>query len=142
MYFRFPIPLGALYVRNHFKAKTREAATDLVENIQNVFIDMIQAVSWMDEETRKRAIEKAKALNIHVGYQNGLEDWLASLEDEYNQFDIAPNKFLTNMLRIELYETDYLFGLLREPVYTNDSDILLNPTDVNAHNVFTENAIR
>lgn len=141
MYFRFAIPLGVLYVRNYFKEETREAATDLVKNIQNVFIDMIQAVSWMDKETRERAIEKAKALKIHVGYQNELEDWLLSLEEQYNELDIEPNKFLSNILRIEVFETDYLFSLLREPIYINESDVLLNPADVNAHYVFTENAI-
>lgn len=141
MYFRFAIPLGVLYVRNYFKEETKEAATDLVKNIQNVFIDMIQAVSWMDKETRERAIEKAKALKIHVGYQNELEDWLLSLEEQYNELDIEPNKFLSNILRIEVFETDYLFSLLREPIYINESDVLLNPADVNAHYVFTENAI-
>lgn len=142
MYFRFAIPLGALYIRNYFKEETREAATDLVKHIQNVFIDVIQAVSWMDKETRERAIEKANALKVHVGYQNDLEDWLLSLEDAYNELDIEPNDFLANILRIEIFENDYLFSILHEPVNANETDILLNPADVNAHYVFTENAIR
>lgn len=112
-----------------------------MKNIQNVFIDMIQAVSWMDKETRERAIEKAKALKIHVGYQNELEEWLSLLEEQYNELDIEPNQFLSNILRIEVFETDYLFSLLHEPIYIDESDVLLSPADVNAHYVFTENAI-
>ena len=131
-----------MYVRNYFKEETREAATDLVKNIQNVFVDMIKVVSWMDEETRTRAIKKAQALEIYIGYQNELEDWLLSLEDEYSELEIEPNDFLSNILRIEVFETDYLFKLLHEPIITNESDILLNPVNVNAHYAFTENAIR
>lgn len=140
-YFRFAIPLGALYIRNYFNEETREAATDLVNHIQNVFIDVIQAVSWMDKETRERAIEKAKALKVHVGYQNELEDWLESLEQAYNELDIQPNNFLANILHIEIFENYYRFSLLHEPIDTNETDILLNPVDVNAHYVFTENTI-
>lgn len=122
--------------------ETREAATDLVKHIQNVFIGVIQAVSWMDKETRDRAIEKAKALKVHVGYQNELDDWLSSLEAAYNELDIEPNNFLANILRIEIFENYFRFSLLHEPIDTNETDILLNPTDVNAHYVFTENTIR
>lgn len=103
---------------------------------------MIQAVSWMDERTRERAIEKARALKIYVGYQNELEDWLLSLENDYAELEIEANDFLTNILHIKAFERDYLFSVLREPINPNESDILLNPANVNAHYAFTENAIR
>lgn len=103
---------------------------------------MIQAVSWMDKETRERAIEKARALEMHIGYQNELEDWLLALEYEYSELNIEPNNFLANILRIEIFENDYLFSLLPEPVNTDETDILLYPADVNAHYIFTENAMR
>lgn len=67
--YRVAIPLGVLYVRNYFKEETRDAAIDLVTNIQNMFIDMLQAVSWMDNETRKRAMEKVHALELHIAKQ-------------------------------------------------------------------------
>lgn len=142
MYFRFSIAVGALYVRNHFKVETREAVADLVEHIQNVFIDVIQAVSWMDRETRERAIDKARALKVHVGYQNELEEWLLSQEDEYKELEIEPNDLLANILRMGIYDNDYLFSLLHEPIYRNESNTLLNPAEVLAQYVFTENAIR
>lgn len=140
-YFRFAIPLGALYVRNYFQEETREAATNLVKSIQNVFIEMIEAASWMDTKTREQAIKKAKALKIHIGYQNELEDWLLSLDTEYNDLEIKPNDFLSNILRMEMFEIDYLFNTLHEPIHKNESDTLLNPVNVNAHYTFTENAI-
>lgn len=103
---------------------------------------MIQAVSWMDEKTRVHAIEKARALKIYVGYQNELEDWLLSLENEYSDLEIDSNNFLLNILRIAVFDSDYSFNLLREPIEKNESDVLLNPANVNAHYAFTENAIR
>lgn len=103
---------------------------------------MIQAVSWMDEKTRERAIKKARALKIYVGYQNDLENWLLSLEYDYSELEIEPNDFLSNILRIKVFETDYLFNSLQESINRNESDVLLNPVNVNAHYAFTENAIR
>lgn len=141
MYSRFAITLGVLYIQNYFKEETREAATGLVKNIQNVFIDMIKAVSWMDVVTRERAINKAKALKLYIGYQNELNDWLLALEDEYSKLQIDPKQFLSNILRLKVFETDYLFSFLREPIDKNETDILLSPSDVNAHYAFTENAI-
>lgn len=95
----------------------------------------------MDEQTRQQAIEKARALKLYIGYQNDLEDWLLSLVDGYNELEINPNDFISNILRLKVFETDYLFSLLREPIFKNESNTLLNPANVNAHYAFTNNAI-
>lgn len=35
---------------------------------------MLKKVNWMDEETRQKAIEKAEAINMHIGYPKELLD--------------------------------------------------------------------
>lgn len=133
--------MGIQYVRKYFSEKSKEAATDLVKDVRNAFIDILRAVSWMDEKTREKAIEKAESLRADIGYQNDLENWLLSLEEEYKNLEMESDNFFLNTLRLEVFDTDYIFNLLREPVYKSDTDILMNPADVNAHYAFTENAI-
>lgn len=114
---------------------------NLVENIRAAFINILQSVSWMDDRTRERAIKKAQSLRSNVGYQTLLDDWLLSLESEYSDLEMETDNFLGNILRLEVFDNDYLFNLLRVPVDTDESDILMNPADVNAHYAFTENTI-
>lgn len=102
---------------------------------------MLQAVSWMDAKTRMDAIKKAQALKLFIGYQNELEEWLLSLDVELDDLEIEPNNFLSNILRMEVFQTDYLFSTLHHLVHSTESNTLLNPTAVNAYNMFTENAI-
>lgn len=133
--------MGVLYVRRYFDEKTRQEAINLVENIRKAFINMLKSVSWMDDRTRERAIKKAQSLRSNVGYQSLLDDWLLSLEGEYSNLEMDADNFLGNILRLEVFDNDYLFNLLRIPIDTNETDILMNPADVNAHYAFTENTI-
>lgn len=96
----------------------------------------------MDGKTREKAIRKAKALRTHVGYQSNLKEWLKLLEQDYKNLEMQPDDYLSNTLRLEALNREYLFEILREPIDKNESDFVMNPVDVDALYAFTENAIR
>lgn len=106
--------MGALYVRKYFNEESKQAALELVNYIRNAFINVLNEVSWMDDETRKAAINKAKALTYHIGYPDELAD-NKKLEEFYRELEIEPNNILLDTLRIEVFDLDNLFGKLRKP---------------------------
>lgn len=68
------MPLSALYVQNSFDEESRQRAKEMVEYIRNQFIETLEQVDWMDDDTKSRAIEKAEQMNVQIGYPPELLD--------------------------------------------------------------------
>ncbi len=49
---------GALYVRNYFDKADKETALAMIDDLHAVFREMVLASDWMQDETRKIAIDK------------------------------------------------------------------------------------
>lgn len=136
-----PLPLGALYIRNYFKEETRQAASDLVEELRNEFIDMLQNVPWMGEKTRESALKKAKLIRFEVGYQRELDD-IGKLEEYYKDLELKPDNFLWNTLRVTVFENDRALKLLHQPVRKDEWKTFFMPTTAGAFYEFSENVVR
>lgn len=54
--------LSALYIRNYFSEKGKKNIEEIMTNIRNQFYEILENNEWMDIETKKNAIEKAKAM--------------------------------------------------------------------------------
>lgn len=65
---------GALYVRKYFNEKAKKSARIMVLDLQATFIDLLKQIDWMDEVTRKHALEKAYAITSHIAYPQELLD--------------------------------------------------------------------
>ncbi len=50
--------VGLIYVSNFFKNGSKEAATEMIENIKLEFIELLKETDWLDEESRKLALAK------------------------------------------------------------------------------------
>lgn len=68
------IAAGALYVRKYFNEDARQKAVEMVTDIQTEFIDILKKVEWMDEVTRKNALDKAASMTSHIAYPDELLD--------------------------------------------------------------------
>lgn len=132
--------MGALYVRKYFSEEARRAAFDLVEDVRGAFIDILNEVAWMDENTRAEAIKKAKSLTTHVGWPNELAE-NDKLEEFYRDLEIEPDDLLLNTLRIEVFDLDNLFAKLRKPVNKTDWETHSTPSTVGAYYSSVENSI-
>lgn len=137
---RLPIAVGALFVRRDFNEKTKQEASEMVEEIRSEFIDVLSKVSWIDEQTRKKAIKKAKLMSKHIGYPDELKD-NNKLEKYYKNLELEPDNFFWNTLRVGVFDMDGSFNMLRKPVNKTDWTGHSSSTDVDAYNSFNENSI-
>ncbi len=52
--------VGRMYVSNYFNSESKRAATEMILNIQNEFRLNLKKVDWMDNESKKAALDKVR----------------------------------------------------------------------------------
>lgn len=67
--------ISELYVPVAFPPETREAVNALVEQITAALKRRLQAVPWMDAETRAAALRKADRFQARIGHPERWPDW-------------------------------------------------------------------
>uniref|UniRef100_A0A7E4V4W6 Neprilysin-2 n=1 Tax=Panagrellus redivivus TaxID=6233 RepID=A0A7E4V4W6_PANRE len=65
---------GAMYVRAHFDKRDRAAALDMIEDLRATFREILLETTWMQEGTRKYALEKAAEMQSLIGYPDFILD--------------------------------------------------------------------
>lgn len=133
------ISVAATYIRKYFNKESKNAVNTMVNSIHKEFIAMLKTVPWMDETTRKSALEKATAMEFHIGYPNELTDD-AILSEYYRDLELQYDSQLQNMLRIQKFHRKK--SAFREPIDKSDWRILgATATEVNAFYAAQYNSI-
>ncbi len=71
--------LGKLYVDKKFPPEAKARAEEMIQNVIKAYEKRINALDWMSEDTKKRAIEKLLATKIKIAYPDKWKDY-SSLE--------------------------------------------------------------
>lgn len=136
-----PISVGALYIRKHFHEDSRAAAMEMVKDIKIEFEKILNHVDWMDEVTRKAAMEKVNSMDTHIGYPVELTQ-NEKLIEYYEKLEIDETKYLESVLNLNIFGTNKAFMKLRQPVNKTDWIAHSRPAIVNAFYSSIENSIR
>jgi putative endopeptidase len=60
--------VGSIYAKTHFPAESERQMTELIANLRQAYQERISSNSWMDEATRKAALEKLAAFDPRIGH--------------------------------------------------------------------------
>ena len=60
--------IGKIYVESHYPAESERQMTELIGNLRDAYRERITGNSWMDEATRKAALEKLAAFEPRIGH--------------------------------------------------------------------------
>ncbi|XP_024943266.1 neprilysin-2 isoform X2 [Cephus cinctus] len=135
------ISVGALYVRKYFKEDAKKTAVEMVADIREEFTKILKKIEWMDEETRKSALDKAASMSSHIAYPDELlHD--NKLEEFYQNLELTSDNYLESILNLTLFGTEYSFSKLRKPVNKSDWITHGRPAVVNAFYSSIENSIQ
>ncbi|MDR9458387.1 MAG: M13 family metallopeptidase [Salegentibacter sp.] len=119
--------LGKLYVEEHFPAEAKEQAEEMIANIIKAYETRINNLSWMSEDTKKKAIEKLGTTTIKVGYP---DEW-----KDYSDLEIAgvekDGSYFQNMMNVSKWRTAENMAKLGEPV--DKTEWFMSPQTVNAY---------
>lgn len=88
-------PLSQLYVKAHFPKSTRRDITQMVGHIKDEFAFRLHSNRWLDEPTRKAALEKLRKLDVAVGFP---DQWI-----DFSSVEIRPDDYFGNVQRIDRF---------------------------------------
>lgn len=119
--------LGKLYVEKKFPAEAKAIAQEMVANVFKAFEARINALPWMDAETKKKAIEKIEKTTVKVGYPDVWKDYSA-IEIKVADQD---GSYFQNSLNIRDWNFDRTINKLGQPV--DKTEWFMSPQTVNAY---------
>jgi putative endopeptidase len=115
--------LGKLYVNEYFPPAAKARALELINNLKEALGDRIKTLDWMDEPTKKAALEKLAAFQVKIGYP---EKWR-----DYSSLMIDRGPFVLNELRSENFEQKRQLNKIGKPV--DRTEWGMTPPTVNAY---------
>uniref|UniRef100_A0A1Y1M379 Peptidase M13 N-terminal domain-containing protein n=1 Tax=Photinus pyralis TaxID=7054 RepID=A0A1Y1M379_PHOPY len=135
-----PILTSALYVRKYFDNDAKSAAHEMVTYIKESFHNILLSLDWMDEQTRKSALDKAALLESHIGYPDELLD--DEILGKYHEtLKVDPDEYFSSHLNIQLHSLSVTNSGLREAVNKTSWIDHSNVAQVNAFYNPLENSI-
>lgn len=119
--------LGKLYVDKHFPAEAKQKAQEMIANIVKAYETRINNLSWMSEETKKKALEKLSTFTVKVGYPDKWEDY-SDLEIKGPE---EGGSYFQNMLNAQKWRVAENLAELGQPV--DKTKWFMPPQTVNAY---------
>jgi len=115
--------VGQMYVKKYFPAESKERMLKLVENLQIALGERINALPWMGDSTKVKAIEKLNSFYVKIGYPDKWRD--------YSKLEIKKDSYYANIQRANRFEAAYMFAKAGKKV--DKSEWLMTPQTVNAY---------
>ena len=123
--------VGQMYVEKYFPAAAKERMVKLVGNLQQALGERIQALHWMSDETKPKALEKLSSIYVKVGYPDKWRD--------YSSLEIQEDSYWDNIVRSNVFDFDYMLSKAGKPV--DKTEWMMTPQTVNAYYNPTTNEI-
>ena len=123
--------VGQMYVERYFPAAAKERMTTLVANLQQTLGERIQALEWMSDETKARALEKLSTFHVKIGYP---DEW-----KDYSTLEIKDDSYWENAKRARAWMMADRMSKAGQPV--DKDEWHMTPQTVNAYYNPTTNEI-
>lgn len=115
--------LGQLYIQKTFTPAARVRAQTMVKNLVEALRTDLTTLSWMSDETRKKAISKLDAFIRKIGYP---DKWRS-----YEALQVSRGAFYNNAILSRQFEVKRNLGKIGKPV--DKSEWGMSPPTVNAY---------
>jgi putative endopeptidase len=122
--------VGQLYTQRYFPPEAKLKAQAMVHDLIAAYRTRISNLSWMQPQTKVKALAKLDALIIGVGYP---DQWI-----DYSPFDVVRGDALGNMRRAEAFQRQRNLARLKQPA--NPDEWSIDPQIVGAIIMFSPNA--
>jgi putative endopeptidase len=100
--------LGKKYVEKTFSPEAKARMQEMVKNILLALHDDILTLSWMSDETKKKALEKLSTFNPKVGYPDKWKD--------YSSVEITRNNYWNDVVEARRFAVRDDAELIGKPV--------------------------
>uniref|UniRef100_A0A672P4C6 Membrane metallo-endopeptidase-like 1 n=1 Tax=Sinocyclocheilus grahami TaxID=75366 RepID=A0A672P4C6_SINGR len=103
--------VGALYVRETFSGNSKRMVRDLIRKIQEAYVETLEELSWMDEQSKEKAREKVRCYSLP---QLLMKNYLSL--SVCSQLNFSEENYFENILENLAASAQKVHKKLREPV--------------------------
>ncbi|XP_062988136.1 neprilysin [Elgaria multicarinata webbii] len=122
--------VGRLYVTEAFAGDSKHVVLDMITQIREVFVKTLEELKWMDDQTKKKAEEKAVAIRERIGYPDEIMTNPDKLNTEYKDLIYKEEEYFANMIENLKFGQKERLKKLREKV--NKEEWITGAAVVNA----------
>ncbi|QCK16015.1 M13 family metallopeptidase [Mangrovivirga cuniculi] len=115
--------VGKLYVAEAFPPEAKETADKMVKNVLSAFGDRIEALDWMTDSTKTKALEKLSTITVKIGYP---DEW-----KDYSDLNIVETSLVENMINAREWNFKKDIEKVGQPV--DKKEWGMTPQTVNAY---------
>lgn len=119
--------LSRAYVESYFSAEAKADVEEMIKEFIGIYKERIQALDWMSDATKEKAVKKLDTMQIKVGYP---DNWETYLDNAIIQSPAEGGTFFSNIIAIQMAARNYAYALQNEPV--DKSQWAMSPFTVNA----------
>ncbi|XP_050540136.1 neprilysin-4-like [Daktulosphaira vitifoliae] len=133
----FTFNIGYTYINKYFDEPAKNTALEMVNNIQQVYLEQLENVPWMDSITRKAAIDKLQSIHKFVAYP----DWFKNSSLLYTKLKTV-NVTDSYLMNLEMLQASSITRKLsRLHTVHNRDEWTMDIVSVNGYNDIYSNAI-
>ncbi|VDK52398.1 unnamed protein product, partial [Cylicostephanus goldi] len=130
---------SAIYIRKAFDQESKNVTLEMIDDLQEVFHEILTTSDWMDNQTKASALDKANQMLRQIAYPDFILDD-EKLDAYYDSLDVHGTDSYTDMLeKVARWGIEYAFKKLMRPV--DRSEYNFNSAIVNAYYSPTSNTI-
>ncbi|NXP50406.1 NEP protein, partial [Heliornis fulica] len=108
--------VGRLYVEKAFAGESKHVVEEMIADIRDVFIKTLDELTWMDEETKQKAEQKATAIRERIGYPDEIMTDDNKLNSEYEELNYQEEEYFENIIQNLVFTQKKRLKKLREKV--------------------------
>jgi putative endopeptidase len=123
--------LGEIYVAQNFPPEAKARAKVLVDNVRNALRGRIEHLTWMSDETKRKALAKWDMFLPKIGYPDKWREW--------SGLKIVPDDYFANVRAARKFDYEYDIAKIGKP--TDRLEWGMTPQTVNAYYNPTDNTI-
>lgn len=98
---------GKYYVKERFPGDSKELALGLIKDVEEAFVKGLPGLSWMDDATRAKSIEKKDKITNKIGYPDVWRDYAA--------LTVVAGKHAENVIAARLFENKRQMAKIGKP---------------------------
>ena len=115
--------IGKIYAERYFPAEYKAKMNELVGNVKAAMGRRIQGLTWMQPQTKEKALAKLANFTVKVGYPDRWRD--------YSGLEVSGDDLFGNAVRSNEFDHEYNIAKLGEPIRRWEWGML--PETVNAY---------
>lgn len=114
------IAVSSMYVREYFNNhRIKHDVSQIINEISSEFEKVLHENTWMDQETKRKALKKLNAMHSNVGYPTELLDD-SLIEGYYSNLVLNETNYLQSAIDIDNYGKAFVCSRFHKPVNRTD----------------------